>query len=81
MTLEDRSRTGSEDAMTIEQLRQHPLPWARDPGLLADYLEMSCRLWAAYLEAGQEDAAAMFAGAAEQAQALLNAWEQATSQP
>ena len=65
--------------LTIEQLANHPLPWARDPELLADYRDMACRLFAAYVEAGQDDAAAMFADSAEQATELLAAWEQASS--
>jgi hypothetical protein len=65
--------------LTADQLAHHPLPWARDPELLRDYRDMSCRLFAAYLEAGQDDAATMFAESARQATALLAAWERVSS--
>lgn len=64
-------------ALTADQLANHHLPWARDPELLRDYRDMACRLYAAYISAGQDDAAAMFADSAEQASELLAAWEQA----
>jgi hypothetical protein len=48
--------------------------------LLRDYRDMACRLFACYLEAGDDESAAMFADSAEQASELLAAWEQAGDQ-
>jgi hypothetical protein len=61
--------------LTADMLTNHPLPWARDPELVRDYRDMACRLFAAYVEAGDDKGAAMFADSAEQASELLAAWE------
>ena len=64
--------------LTLTELLNHPLPYARDPELLRDFMDLACRLYACFLADGQAEQAAVFAESAEQASELLTAWEQAT---
>lgn len=72
------SKSHSEPELTLAELQNHPLPHARDPELLQDFLDLACRLYACYLAAGHVEQASAFAESAEQASELLTAWEHAT---